>query len=335
MSEKLLSVSIASYNTETTLGETVHSLFIDKRWMEKLEIIIVNDGSKDNTSDIAHDLEQKYPDSIIVIDKENGGYGSTINSSLSIASGKFFKLLDGDDWFNTEEIPAFLDYLDKMDADIVVSPYVEVRAGRKLIDAHQEIPEKPVDFDSLKLENNLFVMHEITVKTQVLKDQHRKIAEHCFYTDSEYVFYCIIGAKSVARYHSAIYLYRLGVEGQSVSLEGIRKHQKDLPIVMNRIVNCHALDGTKIQGARKGVLDLSVCNITYHTYRSFMLLKEAKRYKEELLSLDLALKREYISEYLIGNRSRFVKLARMTRFIPYGLLCNIAVNKFIMETKTN
>lgn len=333
MSEKILSISIASYNAERTLGETVRSLFIDKRWMDKLEIIIVNDGSKDNTSDIAHNLEQQFPDSIIVIDKENGGYGSTINSSLSIARGKYYKLLDGDDWFNTAELPAFLDYLDKTEADLVVSPYVEVRAGNKLIDNHQEVSEKAVNFDSIKLENNLFVMHEIAVKTQVLNGQNREIAEHCFYTDSEYVFYCIIGAKTVARYHSAIYLYRLGVEGQSVSLEGIRKHQKDLPIVMNRIVRCHAMDGTDIKGTRKGILDLSVCNIIYHTYRSFMLLKEPKSHKGELLSLDYTLKHEYNSEYLIGNGSLLVKIARKTGFMPYGLLCNIAMKRFERETK--
>ncbi len=335
MSEKLLSISIASYNTERTLGETVRSLFIDKSWMDQLEIIIVNDGSKDNTSNIAHSLEQQFPDSIIVIDKENGGYGSTINSSLSIARGKYYKLLDGDDWFNTEEIPAFLDYLGQVDSDLVVSPYVEVRTNRRLIDNHPEISEKTVNFDSLKLENNLFVMHEIAVKTQVLKSQYREIAEHCFYTDSEYVFYCIIRAKTVARYHSAIYLYRLGVEGQSVSLEGIRKHQKDLPIVMNRIISCHAMEGTRIKGARKDILDLSVCNITYHTYRSFMLLKEPKRHRDELLSLDSTLKREHSLEYLIGNRSRFIKLVRTTGFVPYNLLCNIAMKKFERETKIN
>ena len=334
MSEKLLTISVASYNTEKTLAETVQSLFINKEWMDKLEVIIVNDGSKDNTSSIAHELTAKSPDSIIVVDKENGGYGSTVNSSLSRASGKYFKLLDGDDWFNTEELPSYLAFLDRSDADLIVSPYVEVRADRKLIDNHLEISEKTVTFENLAIENKLFVMHEIAIKTALLQSKGRSIAEHCFYTDAEYVFYCILSAKTVARYTSPIYLYRLGVEGQSVSYEGIRKHQKDLPIVMDRIVSCHAKEGSQALGARKEILDLCVCNIIFHTYRSYMLLDEPKKHKAELMKLDQSLKQNYRIEYMISNGSRLVKTARQTGFVPYGLLCRYANLKFMREMKS-
>lgn len=333
MSEKLLTISIASYNTEKTLAETVQSLFIDKECMDKLEVIIVNDGSKDKTSNIAHELERQYPDSIIVVDKENGGYGSTVNTSLARASGKYFKLLDGDDWFNTEELSSFLVFLDETDADLIVSPYVEVRAYRKLIDNHQELPDGVVYIENIAIKNKLFVMHEIAIRTKLLQGQGRTIAEHCFYTDAEYVFYCMLSANTVARYSSPIYLYRLGVEGQSVSYEGIRKHQKDLPIVMDRIVSCHAKEGTQVLRAKKEILDLCVCNIIFHTYRSFMLLDKPKEHKIELVKLDQSLKQNFIAEYLIANGSRLVKIARQTRFVPYGLLCRYANLKFMREMK--
>ena len=114
-------------------------------------------------------------------------------------------------------------------------------------------------------------MHEIAIKTETLRNLNKPIAEHCFYTDSEYVFYCIIAAKSISRYESPIYRYRLGVEGQSVSLEGIRKHQKDLPIVARRIMSAYMGADPENSGAKKDILDLCITNITYHTYHSFLL----------------------------------------------------------------
>ena len=329
--EKVLTISIASYNTESTLGETLKSLIIEERWMDKLEIIIVNDGSKDSTSEIAHDFAKKYPNSVLVIDKQNGGYGSTINSSLALAKGKYYKLLDGDDWFNTEDLPSFLEYLENTDADLIISPYVEIKADKNLINNHEEIPVDSTLFSKLTIENKLFVMHELSIKTSVIKEQGRKITEHCFYTDAEYVFYCVVSAGTIARFDKPVYLYRLGTDGQSVSLSGIRKHQKDLPIVMNRIVDCHSKLNVELHGAKKEILTLCVCNITYHAYRSFMLLDQPGAHKRELIDLDKELRQKYNHEYLMGNASRLVKLSRCIRFTPYYLLCKLARKIFDRE----
>ena len=104
---KTLTVSIASYNVEKFLRETLDSL-CSPDIIEDIEVIIVNDGSKDSTVSIAREYVKKYPESFILIDKENGGYGSTINSSLSIANGKYFRILDGDDWVDTNEFSLFV-----------------------------------------------------------------------------------------------------------------------------------------------------------------------------------------------------------------------------------
>ena len=86
MKEKLLTVSIAAYNVEQYLRQALESLVVPEV-MDEIEVLIVNDGSTDTTSAIGHEFEKKYPETFRVIDKENGGYGTTVNRSVSEARG--------------------------------------------------------------------------------------------------------------------------------------------------------------------------------------------------------------------------------------------------------
>lgn len=119
---KLLTISIAAYNVEKYLEKALTSMICSPTAMEKLEVIIEDDGSTDGTLSIAKKYEKLYPDVYRAIHKENGGYGSTINNSIVLAQGKYFKQLDGDDWFDTENIEQFLNWLSAVDADFVVTP---------------------------------------------------------------------------------------------------------------------------------------------------------------------------------------------------------------------
>ena len=83
---KVLTITVPSYNAENYLLETIPTMLSVSN-PEKLEIIIVNDGSKDNTLAVAQQLKENYPETIVIVDKENGGHGSTINSGIKIATG--------------------------------------------------------------------------------------------------------------------------------------------------------------------------------------------------------------------------------------------------------
>ena len=128
---KLLTISIAAYNVEKYLEKALTSMVCSPTAMEKLEVIIEDDGSTDGTLSIAKKYEKLYPDVYRAIHKENGGYGSTINNSIVLAQGKYFKQLDGDDWFDTENIEQFLNWLSAVDADFVVTPYYNCFEGGK------------------------------------------------------------------------------------------------------------------------------------------------------------------------------------------------------------
>ena len=98
---KYISFAIPCYNSQDYMAHAIESILPGG---EDIEIIIVNDGSKDRTSEIAHEYMEKYPTIVKVVDKENGGHGDAVNSGLAHASGKYFKVVDSDDWVDEEAL---------------------------------------------------------------------------------------------------------------------------------------------------------------------------------------------------------------------------------------
>ena len=108
---KILTIIIPTYNMEKYLRRCLDSLIIDEEEMKQLEVLVINDGSKDSSSQIAHEYQDKYPDTFRVIDKENGNYGSCINRGLKEATRKYVKVLDADDSFDTKNFAKLLNVL--------------------------------------------------------------------------------------------------------------------------------------------------------------------------------------------------------------------------------
>ena len=119
---KILSVSIASYNVEKFIRKALDSCCVPEI-MDRLEVLVVNDGSTDSTLEIAREYEEKYPQTFRVIDKKNGGYGSTVNASIKAATGKYFRLLDGDDWFDRDGLVSFIEELTVAEEDMIVAQF--------------------------------------------------------------------------------------------------------------------------------------------------------------------------------------------------------------------
>ena len=329
MEQKVLSVSIAAYNVSSFIRKALDSLTEEPGIMDKLDVIIVNDGSKDDTLQIAKEYAARYPGTFRVIDKENGGYGSTINASLALAAGKYFKLLDGDDWYDRDGLSGLITFLEGADADLVTSPYFEVRKEPQTVPHHPEIPGVTTEIRFLPLTGEkFFQMHGMTVRTEVLRNYKHPIAEHCFYTDLEYVFYCIAASETIVRYSRPVYCYRLDVAGQSVSLEGIRKHYRDHPVVTERICRCFSKECSTFSGSKIKILR----NITefsiYGVFSGYMVLQDAGQRRKELIRFDRSLKKRYPAAYRTGEGSRIVRITRKLGFRFYPLLCAYMRFKF-------
>lgn len=245
----LLTIVVPSYNVEKFLEASIHSL-IDNELSHKLEILIVNDGSTDNTAIIAKKLEKLTSidgKSIVkLINKENGGHGSTINKGIELATGKYFKLMDGDDYFVEKDFIKFLQILEHEDSDIILTNYIADYA----VDAIK-LPVRHYGFMTPGIQYNLNLMEGYgygfnewgpllstsTYKTQILKKANFKIDEHCFYVDMEYNFIGYLNSKTVVYYPLDIYNYYLGRVGQSVSAESYRKNFKQHEKVTFRLIN--------------------------------------------------------------------------------------------------
>ena len=127
---KVLTISIAAYNVGSYIRATLDSLIVSEV-LDKLEVFIIDDGGKDDTLAIAQEYADKYPDVFFPVHKENGGYGSTVMWSVEHASGKYFKLLDGDDWFTTENLAEYVKRMENSDADAFVSNTAKAVEGEE------------------------------------------------------------------------------------------------------------------------------------------------------------------------------------------------------------
>ncbi len=105
---KLLSVAIPCYNSADYMEHAVETLLTGG---EDMEIIIVDDGSKDETAVIADKLAARYPTMIKAIHQENGGHGQAVNTGLAAATGIYFKVVDSDDWVDTDALEKVLELL--------------------------------------------------------------------------------------------------------------------------------------------------------------------------------------------------------------------------------
>lgn len=224
---KLLSICIPSYNVDQYLDKCLSSLVLPSVLMNSLEIIIINDGSKDTTLEIANGFKNRFPNSVIVIDKPNGHYGSCINAALSIATGKYFKILDADDWYSTDSLELVLNKLADIDADVVYTKFSIHIEGSDIV---KEQVGLSIPFDTL-IDLNSFIiprecqeMHGIMYSTHFLKSMGYHQTEGVCYTDTEYVFYPLIIAKTFTALDTSLYQYRVGLKDQSVSILSLSKN---------------------------------------------------------------------------------------------------------------
>lgn len=215
--EKILTIVVPTYNMEKYLERCLSSLLIsDKEAFNTLEVLVVNDGSKDNSSTIAHSFQDKYPEVFTTIDKENGNYGSCINVALKIAKGKYIKILDADDCFNKLEFERFLTFLYRTDCDLILTDYEEVDLNRQAIKEHNF--HFCMD-TSISLESLLDIelqMHSITWKTRNLRSMGYYQTEGISYTDSEWGYFPLFTVKAISYFSCMLYKYTVGRIGQTM-----------------------------------------------------------------------------------------------------------------------
>jgi glycosyltransferase involved in cell wall biosynthesis len=271
---------------------------------------VVEDGGKDDTLKIVREYEEKYPNSGFGVHKENGGYGSVLNTSIRMATGKYFKQLDGDDWFVTENMDAFVELLRQVDADYVITPlhkYNEADGSIVLRDYFPQVAQGKYAFDDMRFDT-ICPMHSSTFRTKLLQEHNITITEHCFYTDVELVNRPMPYMESVYVWHEPVYVYRVGLEGQSVSKTGIRKHYKEHEKVFWNLMEIYE-SLTPEQTAKRQFLRSRLVKEVAAQMKFFCYLDRSRAHFEELRHFTANLKAR-CPEILVAAKaySRFVRL---------------------------
>ena len=262
----VLSIIVPAYNVEDYLEHTVYSI-LDQDNASKIEIIIVNDGSKDNTINIARHLEEKYSNGkeslIKIIDKENGGHGSTINAGIKIAQGKYIKIVDGDDTVDSEALEKLINILEHEDSDVILNNYIEDYAKDNVINI-QKIYDNLISgiqycFDDLCYDNYGFkqwgpILSCSSYKTEMLKNSNFKISEKMFYVDMELNIIVAILCNTVTYYDLNLYRYFLGRIGQSVNKESYKRNYKHHENVCIKMLEIYYENKDKISDNKKNYI---------------------------------------------------------------------------------
>lgn len=221
---KLLSIIVPAYNMEAYLPQCVESILRTPS-LAAVEIVVVNDGSKDKTLRIARQYAERYADTVRVIDKPNGNYGSTINAALKVVQGEYVKILDADDRFDGSRVAEFLAFLRKMQGvDMVVTPFIEADKRREHRVEYniygKKVYEYGKSYDADKVFSDgairFFAMHGVCYRTELLRRMNYRQSEGVSYTDQEWVFYPLFRVKTIAFADIPLYRYNVAREGQTM-----------------------------------------------------------------------------------------------------------------------
>lgn len=228
---KYITFAIPCYNSAEYMDHAIESIL---KGGEDVEIIIVNDGSKDNTLEIAKRYEARYPTIVKAVDKENGGHGDAVNAGLKRATGLYFKVVDSDDWVDEASLRKILEVLhqlvdeDKM-VDMLVSNYVYEKVGakrKKVIHYQNVMPQNRViswkDMGHFRL-GQYILMHSVMYRTELLRMCGLELPKHTFYVDNIYVYYPLPHVKTFYYVNVNFYRYFIGRDGQSVNEKNMIK----------------------------------------------------------------------------------------------------------------
>ena len=263
--EKILSIIIPTYNMAALLPRCLDSLTASGV-LDDLDILVVNDGSTDSSRAVAYSYAERYPQSIKVVDKKNGNYGSTINAALPLAVGEYVKVLDSDDWFDSQALAKYVAELKSLEqeVDVSVTHFLMIHeGGRTETVKYQNYGREPYTYGKVyNLDKVLgdgfiryFLMHSLTYRTQLLRDHGYRQTEGISYTDIQWSSSPFFWARSIVFHDLVVYRYNMDREGQTMDPAVIRKSLPQLErMTMDLMDFYRKADMSDLSEARVGFL---------------------------------------------------------------------------------
>jgi len=251
---------------------------------EAVEIIIVNDGSTDNTSAIAEEYQRKYPKIVNVVHQANKGHGGAINSGLQKASGMYVKIVDSDDWVDAGSYKRIIKTISSFSPesmpDALISNYVyeKLEKRRKTVISYSgTLPEGCLftwnEVGQFQL-GRYMLMHAIIYKRDVLCKSELLLPENTFYVDNIYAYLPLAYVETMYYLNVNFYRYFIGREGQSVQEKTMIK-RIDQQLTVNKLM-IESVNLNDISCDKKRIYLMHYLEIVT-AISSILLLKEGSR----------------------------------------------------------
>lgn len=243
-----LTVVVPCYNSAAYLGRCLDSLLATAD-LSDVEVVVVDDGSWDETGAIADRYAARRPDVVRVARRENGGHGAAITTGLGLARGRYIKVVDSDDWVDPEAYATLLDTLRDLDrraedVDLVVTNYVYEKADRRRRAAVRYTDVLPtgrvIGWDEVGRfrASQYLLMHALVYRTDLLRECGLRLPEHTFYVDNLYAYIPLSHVRRLFYLDVDLYRYFIGREDQSVN-ESVMISRIDQQLRVNRLMVDH------------------------------------------------------------------------------------------------
>lgn len=279
--EKIITFGIPCYNSAEYMDTCISSIVEGSGCASDVQVVIVDDGStKDNTLEIAESWHERYPDVVKVVHQENGGHGRAVMTAIEHADGVYFKVVDSDDWVDTDALLVFLDKLRAFVAyqtqvDLVVTNYVfeHVEDGKqRTIEYSFALPKgKVISWHQIGHFNmtQYMMMHALCYRTEVLRTCGLELPAHTFYVDNIYAYVPLPHCKTLYYLDVDLYRYFIGRDDQSVNLDvQIARIDQQLTVtrIMMRAYHLYDLDDVPDPKLRRYMIGhltlmMSVCSV--------------------------------------------------------------------------
>ena len=320
---KYISFAVPSYNSEAYLHKCIDSLLVGG---EDVEIIIVNDGSKDGTAAIADEYAQKYPTIVKAVHKENGGHGSGVNRGMKEATGLYYKVVDSDDWADPDALKTLLDTIKEHYAadtlpDMYFANYVyeHVEDNTQYVnrDCARKMPKNRFfGWDEVKpfRMNEALMMHAMFYNREKLLATGVVLPEKTFYVDEIYAYAPLPAMKKLFYLDIDFYRYFIGRVDQSVNIKSLTSRYEQHIRVYKEIIKSHSYDAIMAQpkGLRKYMKHmLSVYYLLVACFTNYYDDEERRKNYKELWDF---IKETDIKTY---KKLRYRSLATLINFLPW------------------
>lgn len=320
---KTLTIVVPAYNVEKYLRRCLDSVKLETV-LPDIEVLIVNDGSKDDTPKIAMEYQTRYPGTYRLINKENGGHGSTINTGIQNATGKYFKVVDGDDWLNSDEVEKYVEILKTHEEDVVATDFQCVQDETyNLLDSWQatsimEHYGKAIQIDSGEIKDPI-KLHSFTIKTKILQEHNITIDEHCFYVDSEFVFYPIKYVETVYYHRAKVYMYRLGRDGQSMNMASMQRNISQHLTVLKHLLEDYDRCKAWVSPQKRAYIERGISLVVEIQFKIYISMGLKRGTRLACKEWDMELKTKY-PEIYAATKKKSIDMIRRTdyRILPVG-----------------